>query len=315
MFAKARAEKWLRYGSMLSTGFPQGVAVLMSKKSVFKNVALVGVGLIGGSIGLALQKRKLADVIVGIDPSEKNLDTALNRKAITQGTTDLQAGIQGACLAIISAPVQKIPFLISAVADASRGNCLITDTGSTKRGILARVNAETRFIGSHPMAGAAQHGPKTANADLFEDRAIILTPPTHAETADIRALEQFWTRLGAHTVEMSAVDHDRVVSSVSHLPHLAAVALAAATPPMNLPHVASGWLDTTRIAASGESLWVDILCDNRDHVLKSAERFGKVWTQLCGALERNDRTALRRVLREAKNRRDLADPAENERNL
>ena len=102
-----------------------------------------------------------------------------------------------------------------------------------------------------------------------------------------------------------------MIASVSHLPHLAAVALAAATPPKNLSHVASGWLDTTRIAASGESLWVDILCANRDHVLKSAERFGKVWTRLCNALEKNDRAALRKILRDAKMRRDLADRADN----
>ena len=106
---------------------------------------------------------------------------------------------------------------------------------------------------------------------------------------------------------MHPAAHDRVVASISHLPHLVAVALASATPPKNLSNVAAGWLDTTRIAASGESLWVDILCDNRDHVLKSARRFGKVWSQLCGALEQNDRKALRKILRDAKRRRDVAE--------
>ena len=296
---------------MTAAFFPQGVAVSMSKNFVYTKIVLVGVGLIGGSIGLALKKRKLAGVIVGIDPNEKNLDTARKRQAITLGTTDLSAGIQGADLAIISAPVQKIPHLIGAVAATTKHDCLITDTGSTKREILAQVASDARFIGSHPMAGGAQHGPRAADADLFEDRAVILTPSSRAAQRDVHAIEEFWTRLGAHTCKMSPAEHDRVVASVSHLPHLVAVALAAATPPKNLPHVASGWLDTTRIAASGESLWVEILCDNRDHVLKSAERFGKVWTQLCGALEKNDRTALRKVLREAKKRRDQADPAEN----
>ena len=110
---------------------------------------------------------------------------------------------------------------------------------------------------------------------------------------------------------MAPKQHDRIVASISHLPHLAAVALAAATPPGNLPQVASGWLDTTRVAASDIELWVDILCDNRDHVLKSAERFGKVWALLCGALEQNDRKALRKILRDAKTRRDMAGPADN----
>ena len=296
---------------MSAAVFPQGVAVSMSKNFVYTKIALIGVGLIGGSIGLALKKRKLAAEIVGIDPNEENLDTARECQAITLGTNDLSAGIQDADLAIISAPVQKIPHLIGAVAATTKHDCLITDTGSTKREILAQVASDARFIGSHPMAGGAQHGPRAADADLFEDRAVILTPSSRAAQRDVHALEQFWTRLGAYTCKMSPAEHDRVVAAVSHLPHLVAVALAAATPPKNLPHVASGWLDTTRIAASGESLWVDILCDNRDHVLKSAERFGKVWTQLCGALEKNDRTALRKVLREAKKRRDQADPAEN----
>ena len=203
----------------------------MSKKNIFDKVALIGVGLIGGSIGLALRKRQLADEIFGIDPNKENLETARKRKAITRGTTDLTAGIQDAQMAIISAPVQKIPDLINAVADTTRGGCLITDTGSTKRGILAQVIAEARFIGSHPMAGAARHGPGTANADLFKERMVILTPPKHAVKSDVVTLEHFWSRLGAHTIEMSAAEHDRVIASVSHLPHLAAVALAAAGQP------------------------------------------------------------------------------------
>ena len=283
----------------------------MPKKFLVNKVALVGVGLIGGSIGLALHKRKLVGEIIGIDPNEENLVTARKRNAITRGASHLSEGIQDASLAIISAPVNKIPQLVGQVAEATAGDCLVTDTGSTKRSILAQVGAKTRFIGSHPMAGGAQHGPQAANADLFQDRTVILTPPAQAKNRDLRLLEQFWAHLGAQTIHMAAGEHDRIVASVSHMPHLAAAALAAATPPKNLPHVASGWLDTTRIAASDEELWVDILCDNRDHVLKSAARFGKVWTLLCGALEQNDRKAVRKILRDAKTRRDIAEPADN----
>ena len=291
--------------------FLKATGISMPAKVLFDKVALIGVGLIGGSIGLALHKRKLIETVVGIDPNRHNLSTARKRNAITQGTTDLRQGLEGVSFAVIAAPVKQIPRLATEVADATCGNCLITDTGSTKGEILARVGAKIRFIGSHPMAGGEQHGPQAANADLFVDRTVILTPPTKSTERDLSLLEQFWTHLGARTVRMAPKQHDRIVASVSHLPHLAAVALAAATPPGNLPQVASGWLDTTRIAASDIELWVDILCDNRNHVLKSAERFGKVWALLCGALEQNDRKALRKILRDAKTRRDMAGPADN----
>ena len=282
----------------------------MAVKPPFDKVALLGVGLIGGSIGLALQKRKLAKQVMGIDPSQANLQTARRRKAISGGTNDLRRGLQDACLAVISAPVQQIAHLASEVAKATEGQCLITDTGSTKRKILAQVPPHVRFIGSHPMAGGEQHGPQAASADLFVGRTVILTPAPKAAPNDLSLLAQFWSHLGARTVRMSAVRHDRIVASVSHLPHLAAAALAAATPRQDIAQVASGWLDTTRVAASDIELWVDILYDNRDNVLKSTERFGKVWASLCDALEQNDRKALRKILRDAKTHRDMAEPAE-----
>ena len=283
----------------------------MPEQNLFKKVALVGVGLIGGSIGLAIHKRKIADEIIGIDPNKENLDIACKRNAITQGTSDLAAGCAGASFAIISAPIKQIPRLITELASATAGKCLITDTGSTKRSILTQLGENTRFIGSHPMAGGERHGPQASNADLFEGRTVIVTPPDTASEHDLSLLEQFWTHLGAETIHMLPDAHDLVVASVSHLPHLAAVALAAATPPENIRQAASGWLDTTRIAASSEELWIDILCDNRDHVLKSAERFGKVWALLCGALEKNDHEALGKILRDARTHRDMAKPADN----
>jgi len=281
----------------------------MPSKPLFDKVALVGVGLIGGSIGLALQRQKLAGSVIGIDPNPGNLRIARKRKAITSGTGDLQRGIQNVSLAVVSAPVKEIPGLIEAVAATTEGRCLITDTGSVKEKIVTQVRRGVRYIGSHPMAGSEQHGPQAAQADLLVDRVVILTPSGSAAEEDLGQLKQFWGRLGAHTVEMSPKQHDRIVASVSHLPHLAAATLVAATPAKNVEHVASGWLDTTRIAASDVELWVDILCNNRDHVLKSAQRFGKVWALLCEALQQNDRKALKKILRDANAQRELAEKA------
>ena len=284
----------------------------MPAKVLFDKVALIGVGLIGGSIGLALRKRKLIEAVIGIDPNQDSLDTARKRNAITQGTTNLRQGLEGVSFAVISAPVKLIPRLATEVSEVTCGNCLITDTGSTKGEILARVGSKIRFIGSHPMAGSEQHGPQASNADLFVDRTVILTPPAKSTERDLSLVKQFWTHLGARTVRMAPGQHDRIVASISHLPHLAAVALAAATPPgePSARRLRLARHDPRSQRAMIE-LWVDILCDNRDHVLKSAARFGKVWTLLCGALEQNDRKAVRKILRDAKTRRDIAEPADN----
>ena len=281
----------------------------MPAKPLIDKVALIGVGFIGGSIGLALRKRQLAERVIGIDPNPHNLQIARKRKAIFSGTRDLQRGIQNVSLAVISAPVQEIPQLIAQVAEATGGDCLITDTGSVKEQIVAQVQRGTRYIGSHPMAGSEQQGPRAAHADLLEDRMVILTPSGKIASDDLKQLKQFWGGLGAHTVQMSPLKHDRIVASVSHMPHLAAAGLVAATPRQDIPHVASGWLDTTRIASSDADLWVDILCNNRDHVLKSAQRFGKVWALLCEALQQNDRKALKKILRDANAQRELAEKA------
>jgi prephenate dehydrogenase len=282
----------------------------MPNKPIVDNVAILGVGLIGGSIGLALQKFRLAREVIGIDPNPTNLRIARRLGAITRGTADLARGVVAADLAVVCTPLETIADRVVTVAAKTGGNCLITDAGSTKARIVRQVQRQkgTRFIGSHPMAGSEQKGTAHADAALLAGRTVIITPTRSAAAADIRLIKRFWTSLGAHIVSMTPAEHDRAVASVSHLPHLIAAAVAAATPRGDLPQVAAGWLDTTRIAASDVEMWLNILTDNRTHILKSAERFGKVWTSLCTALERDDRVAMRRILQDAKAKRDTADP-------
>lgn len=282
----------------------------MAAKPIFQNIAILGVGLIGGSIGAAVAARRLASEIVGIDRDPKNLRAARQQGAICRGTTQLERGVSKADLVLVCTPIETIVDRVAAVAAATEKPCLIADVGSTKARIVAAVGrnaaAADRFVGSHPMAGNEQQGPRHADKNLFLGRSVILTPIRNTNRTALRRLERFWSSLGARTVTMSPAEHDRSIATVSHLPHLVAAALVASTPDRNLAQVASGWLDTTRIASSDAEMWVHILRDNRSHILKSATRFEKVVTSMCRALAEEDRATLCKILQDAQAKRDSA---------
>ena len=282
----------------------------MTAKPVFKNIALLGVGLIGGSIGEAICARSLAEEVVGIDREAKNLRAAKRRSAIMRGTRDLARGVAEADLVIICTPVETIVELVGKVADATGPHCLFTDVGSTKARIVAEIernkSAAARFVGSHPLAGSERKGPGNADKHLLESQSVILTPTKKTDPATLRRLKRFWTSLGARTVTMRPAEHDRCIAAVSHLPHLVAAALTASTPDRELAQAASGWLDTTRIAAGDAEMWANILIDNRSHILKSASRFGKLVASMCRALEAGDRAALCKILQDAQEKRNSA---------
>jgi len=183
----------------------------------------------------------------------------------------------------------------------------VTDAGSTKASILANVAthpASARFIGSHPMAGSHLTGPENGHATLFNQRPVIVTPGNENSEAALEQIEAFWQALGAQTLRLTPSEHDQAVAMISHLPHVVAAALAANTPAEHLPLASSGWADTTRIAAGDVQLWLQILNDNRDHVLKSLDKFGKVLTQFRDALATEDNDRLGELLQAGKHTRD-----------
>ncbi|HUY92111.1 MAG TPA: prephenate dehydrogenase [Pirellulales bacterium] len=271
-------------------------------------VAIVGVGLIGGSIGLALRDRGLARNVVGIGRRAGSLRTAKRMGAVTATTLDLAKGAAHAELVVVCTPVGRIVDDVLAAASAAQADCLITDAGSTKAEIIAaldgHLNGQAHFVGSHPLAGSEKNGPGAAVADLFVGRTVVITPTKSTRPADLAGLADFWTSLGANVVSMPAATHDRILAGASHLPHLAASALAAATLEADLPWVASGWLDTTRVAAGDAELWRQIFESNRSHVLKALARYEKTLGALRRALERGDGKKLTEILLEAKRKRD-----------
>lgn len=271
-------------------------------------VAIVGVGLIGGSVGLALRERGLARQVIGVSRRKSTLQTARRRGAISSGTQNLARAVAEANLVVVCTPVASIVPLVRDVAKNCRAEALITDAGSTKAEIVGlleeKLDGRARFVGSHPMAGGEQSGPRHAQADLFHQRTVITTPTRRTPVGDRDRIRQFWTGLGANVVEMSPAEHDRCVAAVSHLPHLVASALAAATAEKDLPLAATGWLDTTRIASGDVQMWMEILESNRSHVLKSLRQFARLVADLESSLAGGDERKLRRLLTEAKQKRD-----------
>jgi prephenate dehydrogenase len=250
----------------------------------YDTVAIVGVGLIGGSIGLALRERKLARTIVGIGRRQTSLDAARRVGAIDHGVTSLAEGVSQAQLVVICTPVDTIAERAIQAAAVCPAASLITDAGSTKESIVSAVDAALagrrsgpRFVGSHPLAGDHRTGPDHARSDLFDNRTVVITPTDATRPAAETETRGFWESLGANVTTMAPDKHDAALAMTSHLPHLVAVALAAATPKDLLPLAASGWRDTTRVAAGDPELWRAIFATNRQELLDALERF-ECWT-------------------------------------
>ncbi len=272
----------------------------------YDRAVIVGVGLLGGSIGMALQARGIASQVIGVGRSAEKLDAALRLGAIGSATTDLDQAVAGADLVVVCTPVRTIPDLVAACGPRVSASALITDVGSTKQRVCQRIDAlgATRFCGSHPLAGSEKQGVEHADGNLFIDRLAIVTPTERTSPETVRRTVEFWEQLGGRTLQMTPGEHDQALAWTSHLPHAVAAALAGITPDEVLPLASSGWMDTTRIASGGLELWSQILLENRESVLAAVRRFQASMTAWVDALESGDAAAIESLLAAGKQKRD-----------
>jgi len=289
-------------------------------------IAIVGVGLIGGSIGLALRSRGLAEEVIGVGRRPASLDKAKERGAVDWTTTNLVSGVETADFVVIATPVDSIVDTVRAVA-AAAPRATITDAGSTKAEICRQLREPSpfdpqsepgepasaggyaasianRFIGSHPIAGDHRTGPEHARAGLFEGRTVVVTPEDRTPPGLVERVKEFWESLGAEVALLSPEEHDRALAATSHLPHLIAAALAGSTPEEWLQLAGTGWGDTTRIAAGDPQLWTQIFTQNRAAVLDALRRFEHRLAAFDEAIGSGDVAALTLELQEAKRIRD-----------
>jgi prephenate dehydrogenase len=242
-------------------------------------VAVLGVGLVGGSIGLAA-KRRLGAEVSGFDPDPVARERALERQTVDRIDDSVAGAVEGAEVIFCAAPVGVLPDLVSEALAASDEGTVVTDVGSTKGALVAQARGpaeEERFIGGHPLAGAETAGVENARADLFEGARWYLTPTEHSSGVLYDRLQRTISDLGARPQAIDAETHDRLMATVSHLPHVIAnvlveqAAAAAAEESERLPEVGPSFRDTTRVAGANPAIWGDIFATNREAVAREVE--------------------------------------------
>jgi len=248
---------------------------------VIRRLAVVGLGLLGGSVAKAARAESLAREIVGVGRNPASLAPALSEGAVDRVTTDLREGLTGADMVVLATPVATLEHQMPAVWQAAEPQALITDVGSTKAAIVrvAETLCATRpldFVGGHPMAGSNLSGFAVARADLFRGATIILTPTDRTARDAVKRVTEFWEAAGGRVVTMDPATHDRAVATISHLPHLVADALVDAVvrmDPQFFDVAAQGFKDTTRIAASSPTVWREIFEGNREALAEAVAAF------------------------------------------
>lgn len=273
-----------------------------------QTLAIVGVGLIGGSIGLAAKRRGLAVRVLGAGRQQSSLDEALAVGAIDEGFLDPGEAVRRAEVAVFCTPVDRIIEQLIAFAPLFSPGAVLTDAGSTKaaivRGVDGRLPAGVSFVGSHPLAGSEKRGPRFADAELFQNRVTVVTPTPKTEPAALEKIVGLWRALGSRVKVMDPEAHDRALALTSHLPHLAASALSGMLPPELRELAATGFRDTTRVAAGDPTLWTGIFLQNRQAVLDALALLGERLDCLRAAIAAEDRAKLDDLLAQAKRSRD-----------
>ncbi|MCX7700582.1 MAG: prephenate dehydrogenase [Gemmataceae bacterium] len=276
--------------------------------TITRRLGIVGVGLMGGSVGLAARRSGQFDAILGYDASLSALQQATARGCIDQACPNLAELARSCDTIVIAAPVNLVADLVTQVAAVAPPETLLTDTGSTKERIVRNVEsllpADRLFVGSHPLCGSEKHGPEAARGDLFDGRLVLLTPTPRTTPPAVARASEFWQRLGGRVQSLSPQEHDRVLALTSHLPHLAASALASLLPSEWRAFVANGFRDTTRLASGDPALWAAILNDNAPRLAPVIQQLQARLDEFRSALETGDTAALLRLLADAKGIRD-----------
>jgi prephenate dehydrogenase len=274
-----------------------------------KRLAVIGVGLIGGSFALGLKKAKAVSHVVGVGRNPANLKVAMERGILDSTAPDAATAARDADLVLVAAPVGQYSEIFSSLRETK---ALITDAGSTKRDVIAAARKAlgkriARFVPGHPIAGAEKSGAAAASAELFRNRRVVLTPLKENSNADVSLVESAWSTCGAKVSRMDADEHDSVLAAVSHLPHLLAFALVHEVAQRGnsaelFSFAAGGFRDFTRIASSHPEMWRDICVANRDRLLDEVKRFSSKLDQVKNLLDNPEK--LEQLFAEARAARD-----------
>jgi len=285
------------------------------KKKLFNRVAIIGLGLMGASLGLALKRAKTAQKVVGFARRAETRKKALAKKIVDIAYDRIETAVQGSDFIVLCAPVSVISEMIKQCRPCLLPNAIVTDVGSVKTHIVAEAEmvfagGKVEFVGSHPIAGSEQHGLEAARADLYEEAIVAVTPTRRTPKRALRIVRQFWQTLGSEVVLVSPEVHDRIVARTSHLPHMIAALLAGCVGRERAgkhgKFCGAGFRDTTRIAEGDPELWRDILGKNACFLMEELEAFEKELKHLLAGLKKGNGRQIEKYLnRGRKHRRQL----------
>ncbi len=281
---------------------------MAKKRYKINKLAIIGVGLMGGSIGLAAKKRSLTKEVVGVFRRTSSLHRALKAGAIDWGTLDFEKGLHGADIVVIATPVGIIPIIARQAIKFMKEDSILMDVGSVKSPVVREVEGFMpewiSFVGGHPMAGSEKTGVEFATSELFKNSFCILTKTKRTKEAALKRICDFWNTLGSKVIIMDPALHDKKIAQVSHLPHIVTQALCLALERDDAKYASRGFKDTTRIASSDPDVWIDIFKANRSNILKSMNRFMRALTEIRGDLVGKDFKGLSAMIERAKEIRD-----------
>jgi len=273
-----------------------------------RKIAIVGVGLLGGSAALAAKAHNPRVKVAGVGRRQVSLDAALAAGAIDSAHFDAAEAVRDADLVILATPVGAFKNHLEAMTPALPAEAIVTDVGSTKAGVVRTgqriLGRGGQFVGSHPMAGSEFKGVAYSRADLFAGATCIVTPTTDTPEDLVGRVERFWQTLGMRTVRMTPTAHDRAIGRVSHLPHALASLLMLLPSTADLGVSATGFRDATRLAGGDPEMWRDIFLTNRVAVLGAIEKFSHSLVELRDLIDRGDADGIEALLTKAKTRRD-----------
>jgi cyclohexadieny/prephenate dehydrogenase len=275
-----------------------------------RTFAIVGLGLIGGSLGAALRKRFPRASVVGVSRDQRKINLARRKGLIYNGTRDYTRGFQYADMIFVCTPVDTIPTIVSKIDRVARPGTIVTDVGSTKGEITRWADRQhfknIKFVGSHPLAGSHLKGAEHARQGLFRDAFVFVTPTKGTNTKARSGVVSVWKKLGAKVKVVNPKTHDVIASEVSHLPHAVATCLIQSVSNRSLKFASTGFRDTTRIAQGDPKLWAPIFLSNRKNLIRDLKQCNRHLTHLISGLERSSKTSIESTLRRASRARSQA---------
>jgi prephenate dehydrogenase len=275
----------------------------------FQKITLIGVGMLGGSVGLAAKQRGVAGRVCGLVRREESIAECLAAGVVDDATLDVAEAVADADLVILCTPVGRMGELAAAMKPHLAADAIVTDVGSVKASVVAAVEPVLpRFVGSHPLCGSEKAGVANARGDLFAGTVCAVTPTDASDAATVETITKFWTALGSRVVNLTAANHDAIVARTSHLPHVLASALVNAV--LAQPRagesdfLGTGFRDTTRLASGEAGMWRDIALDNAEAIAVAVEDLQSEIGRLKTALSEKDGAALEKFFAEGQSARD-----------